>query len=146
MSYFNPRTNRVTNYRNDPGDTTTVINPSVYALLQDVRNEDGFWVGTFGGGLDYFDSNRRLFGRVRGKIDQPDLIGQNVNGLMYDCEDNLWALTNSGVSRLRWSNGTYEVEAFVHDENDLSTISSNAINAGICDSKAGYGLQPATPD
>lgn len=100
----------------------------ISALL---RDRDGrLWIGTIGG------LHRRLppgpdgderFERYTAVIDDPSTLSQNaVSALYQDRHGHLWVGTfNGGLNRLDPATG--EVERFVHDATDPTSLASNTI-------------------
>lgn len=56
----------------------------------------GLWMGTYGGGLIYFDFATERFTRYTMKENLPD---HTVYGILEDDKGNLWLSTNMGISR-----------------------------------------------
>ncbi|HEY6626273.1 MAG TPA: two-component regulator propeller domain-containing protein, partial [Ignavibacteriaceae bacterium] len=46
-------------YRNNPSDRNSLSDDRVYCILKD--SKENFWVGTYGGGLNKFDSEKSIF-------------------------------------------------------------------------------------
>jgi len=85
---------------------TLLTHPELYggknvtALCED--SENGYWIGTFGGGLGHFQSQTR-FSFLRNTDGLP---GNIINAMIPDEEGGLWIGTQDGLSR--YSNGKFK--------------------------------------
>lgn len=74
-------------YKNDPNDTTTIQNNTIWSLFVDSKGR--LWVGT-SAGLDRFDAERNIFLHYRGDFAIHDII--------EDSHGNIWVCSDAGLS------------------------------------------------
>ncbi len=89
---------KLTTYKRDPGDASTLTDNIVRPILEDRRGR--LWVGTFDG-LNLLD---RATGKFRhfhhDERDPSSLTHDEVHYLMEDSKGNLWVGTAAGVNRM----------------------------------------------
>ncbi|WP_308759418.1 two-component regulator propeller domain-containing protein [uncultured Bacteroides sp.] len=95
-------------------DTYSLSDNAVHMLLKD--REDGIWVGTFFGGVNYLSSNSSLFDKYLPKDEEGNIKANVIREIHPDSEGNLWVGTEDGglcffdtkrkvfraLSNLRW--------------------------------------------
>jgi signal transduction histidine kinase/ligand-binding sensor domain-containing protein/CheY-like chemotaxis protein/AraC-like DNA-binding protein len=119
---FDPRTETLRHYRNDPRAPTSLGHDRVLALLRDPLQPDRIlWVGTAGGGLNRLDIEAGTFSRYTTAQGLPNNV---VYGVLPDDAGHLWLSTNRGLAR--FDPGTGEVRSF--DATD--GLQSNEFNSG----------------
>ena len=65
-------------------------------ILSILEGEDGvFWIGTYGGGLNKFDTKTGIFKHY---TEEDGLSNNAIYGILNDAEGNLWISTNFGIS------------------------------------------------
>lgn len=110
-------------FRNVPGDSTTLPNNQVNALLVD---RDGvIWAGTGGGLAQYHPETKSFSIRQHDPNNPQSIAGNFVQSLFEDAHGRLWVSSYQGLSRL-----DTERTGFVHfptDPSDPHSISSNYI-------------------
>lgn len=75
-------------------DDYSLSDNAIHLLLKD--KEEGVWVGTFFGGINYLEKNNALFAKYLPKDDR-GVIGANViRQILPDFEGNLWIGTEDG--------------------------------------------------
>jgi signal transduction histidine kinase len=65
---------------------------SINAIIKD--KQGNLWLGTYGGGIYYFDRKRNQFQNYQRS---DGLSGENINTLAFDSTGNLWISTESGI-------------------------------------------------
>lgn len=80
-----PLQEKVSYFTNNPGSTTSISSNHVYDLAPD--NAGNFWVSTFGGGLNYFNSRTGNFFHMPAS---PNLS----EGIATDNVGNVWGISN----------------------------------------------------
>jgi len=86
-------------YRHDPADPGSLSENQVTAFAEDP--DGALWVGTFGGGLDRLDPDRRRFAHFRHDPARPSsLSSDTVFALHRDAGGTLWVGTQLGLNRL----------------------------------------------
>ncbi len=83
------------NYKNIPGDVSSLSNNTVMAIVQDKSGT--LWIGTFGGGLNKFDKKSKSFMRFTNDPFNSNSIGDNdVLSLYCDKSGIIWVGTHLG--------------------------------------------------
>lgn len=103
VAVLDPRTGRTVFYRHDPGNSQSLTDGMVRAIVPD--GADGFWIGTQRGGLDHLDPASGTFEHVRaapGGV--PD---NNVSALLLDRRGDLWVGSGKGLVRKARAGGAY---------------------------------------
>ncbi|MCI0493976.1 histidine kinase, partial [candidate division KSB1 bacterium] len=83
-------------YRHDPADPNSLAHDYIQAVHEDSYHQGKVvWIGTFGGGLDKFDSETEKFTRF---TEEHGLINNTIASIVEDDSFNLWISTKKGVS------------------------------------------------
>lgn len=77
-------------YKNNPAETSSISNNNVYDIKEDKKNN--LWLGTYGGGLNYFNRQQKKFTHISGS---PNLL----EGIETDKEDNVWMISNGNLHK-----------------------------------------------
>lgn len=91
---YNPHTDKFTFYRQDhiPG---SLSHSSVYSLYID--NQETIWVGTFYGGVNYFNQEKEIFNHYISNPSREDCLSHSFVGNMVEDQDgNIWICTEGG--------------------------------------------------
>jgi signal transduction histidine kinase/ligand-binding sensor domain-containing protein/CheY-like chemotaxis protein len=84
-------------YKNDPHDPHSIGNNVIPAVFIDKTGR--LWLGTEGGGLNYYDEKTKKFSRFIHNPKDPKTISNNlVNCLFEDSGGKLWIGTNGGIN------------------------------------------------
>ncbi|NOH03286.1 MAG: hypothetical protein HND47_15665 [Chloroflexi bacterium] len=94
LQRINLETGKVTFYRHDPTDLSTLGGNTVMCIYQD--SSGTLWVGTHGGGLSRFDPETESFTHF---TEHEGLSNNVVYGILEDETGKLWLSTNFGLSR-----------------------------------------------
>ena len=95
---------RVTRYRHDPKDTTSLAIDAVHTLLLDGTR--GLWIGTENGGLDHLDFATQRFAHNRFDPNNPSGLNSNsIWSLLADPSGSLWVGTFNGGVNISRPNG-----------------------------------------
>ncbi|NQV16615.1 hypothetical protein HQ531_14225, partial [bacterium] len=87
------------NYFNDPQNSTSLSNNTVNALHSSISG--GIWVGTNGGGLNYFDPQTQSFTVYLSLPDTPTSLSNNyVTAVLEDSSGKVWVGTENGLNLL----------------------------------------------
>jgi ligand-binding sensor domain-containing protein/two-component sensor histidine kinase len=114
-------------YKHIPGDSTSLTNHPVVALIED--DDQNVWVGTWGGGI--FIYNRKLdnFRQLKHIPQQSNSISSNyIYDLFKDSKGRIWVGTN-GYGLNLGDSQKYTFKTFVHNPQDSTSISHNRVSA-----------------
>jgi len=120
-----------TYYRNNPDDSTSLIDNVVTAIFED--REKNLLIGTEDG-LSLYDRDRDCFKNYASEKDSPlKGIQCSVMKIQEDKAGNIWLGTNRGLIYFnRKKNG---IQQFVHNQSDKGSLSDNSVEAILIDSK-----------
>ena len=71
-------------FKNNPSDPASIGNNNVYDLVEDEHGD--FWITTYGGGLQYFNTQRKVFRHISSSANL-------LEGIELDDEGNLWMIS-----------------------------------------------------
>jgi PAS domain S-box-containing protein len=106
LAHYDPRTNAFTNFRNDPGNPSSLNENKVVSLYLDSKRNT-LWIGTWGGGLSQLDLNDPLhtdpqlatFVNYRHNTDDPSSISEDSVWAIHESADgSLWLGTQLGLN------------------------------------------------
>ncbi len=120
LNKFDPETNTVTVYKNDPDNPNSISNDRIKSIHQD--KEGILWIGT-SIGLNRFDPASETF---RAYTMSDGLPNDVVYGILADDTGRLWLSTNRGLSRFNPIEETFKN----YDERD--GLQSNEFAQGSC--------------
>jgi len=101
---FNPTTTDTERFIHDPDDSTTISSPAIL-LSRDFKSpmivdrNNTVWLGTAGGGLNYYEPETNSFRHYRNNPDDPESIAADIIYAIYEPkhEDGiLWVTTFDG--------------------------------------------------
>jgi signal transduction histidine kinase/ligand-binding sensor domain-containing protein/DNA-binding response OmpR family regulator len=119
---FDPRSEALRHYRNDPEGSGSLSHDVVLTILRDpVQPDSVLWIGTAGGGLNRLDIETGIFARYTTSEGLPNNV---IYGVLPDGAGHLWLSTNRGLAR--FSPGTGEVRSF----DAADGLQSNEFNSG----------------
>ncbi|QKJ29027.1 response regulator [Mucilaginibacter mali] len=98
LNFFNAQTKQFTRYKYNDNDTTSLSSNTVISLFADAQNR--LWIGTEGGGVNYFDRTHNKFYSI-GEAD--GLANGVVHAINQDAQGNLWVSTNKGLSKIKFN-------------------------------------------
>jgi len=86
---------RITKFRNDPSDSTSISDDRVYDLYED--SAGSFWIGTYGGGLEMMNRKTGKFIHYKNEPNNPNSISNDkVMVIIEDSQKILWLGTSGG--------------------------------------------------
>ncbi|MGB5893505.1 MAG: two-component regulator propeller domain-containing protein, partial [Ignavibacteriaceae bacterium] len=89
-------------YKNDPDNSNSLSDNGVLSIYEDYSGN--LWIGTYGGGLNKFDSENEIFSNYT----ETDGLSNNVVlGILEDEEGNLWLSTIKGLNKFDPANETF---------------------------------------
>ena len=71
-------------FKNNPSDPASIGNSNVYDLVEDEHGD--FWITTYGGGLQYFNTHRQAFRHISSSANL-------LEGIELDHQGNLWMIS-----------------------------------------------------
>ena len=107
LNRYNPKTNQVKKFFNDPKDNTSLPDDIVLVVMEDGGNN--LWVGTYNG-LGKFDRKTEKFKVFRHDDDDSESIGfNNISAICEDSYGYLWVGTwGGGVHRMDMQTGKFK--------------------------------------
>jgi ligand-binding sensor domain-containing protein/signal transduction histidine kinase len=129
LNKFDPDTRtgaakRFTRFVNDPENPFSLSSNRITALYED--RSGMLWIGTYDGGLNCFDPNRKQFTRFLNDPQNPHSLSHNrVWSIYEDHLGALWIGTSGGLNRCDRATGRFT--RFVHDPNNPHSLSHNAV-------------------
>jgi signal transduction histidine kinase/ligand-binding sensor domain-containing protein len=124
LNRFDIETKTFQRYINDPGDSTTLNDNKISAILEDDRGN--LWVCTEGGGLDRFDRTTQTFIHHANDPDNPrSLSHDRVRSIFEDDSGRVWVGTQDGLNYLDLTHNQFI--RYQHDPSDPTSLSSNSI-------------------
>ncbi|WP_422082701.1 two-component regulator propeller domain-containing protein [Ulvibacterium sp.] len=106
---------------------------SIRSLYQD--KEQILWVGTFGGGINKYDSHQLQFKHYKHSPENTHSLSENsVRGILLDSKGRLWVGTHGGLNCMDKATG--EVEIYRYNPRDETSISSNTVRS-FCEDSTG---------
>ena len=111
-------------YKPDPYNEASLNNAYIRCLYVDV--DDNIWVGTKGGGLNYFDRKTGKFFHFTHNPDDPKSISHDeILNIFRDSKNRLWVGTEGGLNLFDEERKTFI--KFLPDENDPYSVPANAV-------------------
>jgi signal transduction histidine kinase/ligand-binding sensor domain-containing protein/DNA-binding response OmpR family regulator len=88
---------RLTHFRHDPGDATSIGSDEIYSLLEDAKGQ--IWVGSFENGLNrvVVDQGRVTFMHDRNVLDNYPASFRKIRHMALDKQQKLWLATTNGL-------------------------------------------------
>jgi signal transduction histidine kinase/ligand-binding sensor domain-containing protein/DNA-binding response OmpR family regulator len=113
----NPDSPQFTVFNYHPNKTGTLSNDWITTICQDPQQNDVFWLGTRGGGLNRFQRSSQTFTYWS---EAPNGMPDNVvYGILPDDVGNLWCSTNKGI--FRYTPATNTFVSYLESDGLLST-------------------------
>src|SRR5579872_2623452 len=120
-------------YKNIAGDVKSLSNNFITSIIED--RQGGFWIATWGGGLNRFDRAKNNFIHYRHEKKNPGSLSKDIiNCLMRDSEGNIWiGMDGGGLDMLDPASGRFIHH--VNDSKDSSSLSDNDVTDILEDSR-----------
>ncbi|MET0022846.1 MAG: two-component regulator propeller domain-containing protein [Sedimenticola sp.] len=114
-------------YRHDSKNSRSLTNNQIRRLFKS-RNGD-LWIGTWGSGLNRFDSSTETFYRYVHDPQNPESLSHNLVWAIHEDQAGmLWVGTRGGgLNRLDPATGIFK--RYSHNPSDSHSLASNSINA-----------------
>ncbi len=121
----------IKHYQHEQNNPHSISANYTYSLYEDSQ---GFlWIGTFGGGLNRYDSETDQFTHYKADPDNPNSLSDNhINTIQEDQQGHIWLGTANGLNRLDKPTG--DIIRFQYNKG-TNSISNNYINALIVDNQ-----------
>jgi two-component system sensor histidine kinase ChiS len=132
LNTFQHRVNTFVHFRNDPSNSTSLSNNSIYSLCQD--EQGNMWIGTHGNGINRINLQEDKFIHVKSELGKERSLSNGQVNAFLEEEDFLWIGTEGGLNRYNKRTDTFTY--FVHDPLNKKSIGSNAVWA-LCKDKHG---------
>ncbi len=87
-------TDRYTHLRSSEYDPYSLSDNAIYSFYKD--REEGIWIGSYFGGVDYYSPSRTYFEKYYPKGSAGSLHGKRIHGFCRDNQDVLWIGTEDG--------------------------------------------------
>ncbi len=118
---------RITVYRHEPGNPDSLATSNFGEIHED--RSGVLWLGTWGGGLDRFDTKRRRFTHHRHQPGNPaSLSADRIEVVLEDSRGQLWIGTErAGLNRFDPATGRFI--RYRHDPQDARSLASDEVRA-----------------
>jgi signal transduction histidine kinase/ligand-binding sensor domain-containing protein/CheY-like chemotaxis protein/AraC-like DNA-binding protein len=103
---------------------------AIYAIFED--KDQRKWVGTLRGGVNIVESKSSLFKKIVYQPGDNNPVKNFILSFCEDAKDQIWIGTD-GAGLRYWDKTNNTYQNFLHDEKNLSSISSNFITSIIKD-------------
>lgn len=127
LNSYNPETKKFSVYtkNNLPGG---LLRSSIFSILKD--NQGTIWIGTYYGGVHYFNPEMDRFTYYSAHLDRDDCLSDPFVGRMVeDNDNNVWICTEGGGLNF-FDRKTKKITHYLNS-NDKNSISHNNLK-GIC--------------
>lgn len=116
-------------YQNNPHQSS--ISDDVVSSIVEEQSQNAakanLWIGTEGGGLNYFDRAKGLFTAYKHEPKDPKTIGSNLVKVVYrDRKGGIWAGTHGGGLNL-WDPSRRRFEQFLFKAGDATSLNSEVL-------------------
>jgi len=118
-------------YYHDPGDPHSISYNWIHSMYKDKAGI--LWIGTFGGGLNKFDTKRERFVRYQHEINNTYSLCDNyIMDIYEDHRGDLWISTYNGLSRMinsyvRSDSQEVMFSNYKNNPSDSSSLSHNLV-------------------
>jgi len=125
LNMLDRNTGRFIRYTHDEHNATSISNNIVSRLTFD--SDGSLWVATQNGGLDHFDTKKKVFQHHLHSDADPNSIGDNtVRTVFIDSQHNLWVGTSSTGLNL-YDRKTKSFKNFLYTDPEKHTIVGNNV-------------------
>lgn len=125
-------TKNLTKYIHSVTDDKSLTQNSIYDLFIDTS--DGLWVGTWGGGISYYNEKSNNFLTYKEGFNKENLNYNVVSSFLEDDLKNLWIGTEGGgINILDTKQNSFSF--LKHNPSNINSISSNNVKALLKDHK-----------
>lgn len=132
LNYYDPRTGKITSFKHDPDDSTSLSDNNVFYILID--RKENVWIGTWGNGLNRYNPQTNSFTRYIHDPKKANSIANfGIDCLLEDSHGKLWIASEiDGLDHFDPETGV-----FTHYKagKKQGSISSNGVLSLFQDSK-----------
>jgi len=120
---FDRENEKFIRYQHNESDPNSLSSNDINSVFEDSRKN--LWIGSMQGDLDLFNRENEVFQQYY----YNRKTGNSVLNIAGDRNGYLWVCTyRNGLYKLNYTNnGEFEFIEYLHDDNDVNSISSNAI-------------------
>ncbi len=119
------------NIKNTSDDINSLSDNTISSIMED--RDGGIWIGTFAGGIDYYNPMQKKFNIVKHVPGDENSLHNNVVNCFLEDDHYLWVGTEEGLCRLDRRTGKFKT--FLHNEFDPYSIGANGIICMLKDSR-----------
>lgn len=121
----NLTTNTIQNLKKNYSNPYAISDNALYSLTVD--NENGIWIGSYFGGINYYSNNHSQFKKYFPKTSENSISGNAIREICKDQNGNLWIGTeDAGLNKFNPQTGRFT--NFQHSRSD-QTLSHYNIHA-----------------
>jgi len=131
LNSFNPDHCIFNHFMYNSNDITSISSNSVHSIYKD--NQNTIWIGTYGGGLNYYNKLAQRFQTVKQIKDNPNSLIDNHINVLYNEGDYLWIGTEDGLTIWNKKNNTFQHYRFNYKS--FNSIGANAVWSIFRDSR-----------
>ncbi len=107
------------NFKKNYNNPYSLSDNAIYSLVED--NEGGVWIGTYFGGVNYFQKQFTPFKRYFPRVGENSISGNAVREIEKDNYGNLWIGTeDAGLNKLNIETGKFENYPSVRNNGSIS--------------------------
>lgn len=133
LNKYDPRTDTFVRYMHDPENPNSLKNDIVWSIWQDQTGM--LWLYTDDGWLTKFDPHTETFTHFKAPFSNADVAYYEIKSIYQDKTGIFW-LNNHKGGLASFNQDTGQFAYFLHDPNDISTISAGGVT-NIYEDKAG---------
>ena len=116
---------KYTHYQYNYNDKHSLSYNVVGAMIEDTKGN--IWIGTEGGGLNYFNFSKKIFERIE-SIKGHKIPYETIKSLLLDSKDNLWIGTHLyGLIKINLKTGIKDT--FFDKKSSIANLSDNSMVA-----------------
>jgi len=115
-------------------DPSSLSDNSVFCFYEDQLND--IWVGTFGGGVNFFSPRGKKFYSVKEDFVNEPSLGNNLVNAIWEEDRYLWLGTEGGLDR--FDKHTKTTKHYRYENNNPSSLSSDPVYSLNKDSRGNF--------
>lgn len=116
---YNFKTGKYKNSKKNYNNPYSISDNAIYSLVLD--EEEGVWIGTYFGGVNYYPKQYTPFKRYFPKVGENSISGNAVREIKKDQYGDLWIGTeDAGLNKLNLSTGKFENYPSINNNGNIS--------------------------